>query len=87
MCVPNLNVQMGDDEDFHLNAVTQVVAFTLHALASSPLSQAWHDAAVELGVWPVEYADVLAQTLKGPLACLSRQEGCPAYEVEAMSAD
>ncbi|PGH05103.1 hypothetical protein AJ80_08402 [Polytolypa hystricis UAMH7299] len=54
MCVPNQDVRTGHEGDFYLTAVAQVVAFTLRALASSPPSQAWHDAAAELGVWPVE---------------------------------
>ena len=62
ICVPNRDVRTDHKEDFELTAVGQVVAFTMRALASPPPSQAWHAAASELGVWPVEYSEVLART-------------------------
>ncbi|KMU77536.1 hypothetical protein CISG_01294 [Coccidioides immitis RMSCC 3703] len=80
ICVPNLDVQVGHEEDFKLTAVAQVVAFTLRALAAPPPPQEWHDAARELGIWPVEYSEILAQTppgkrLKGRKAPLSAYRG------------
>ncbi|KAI1916106.1 hypothetical protein LOZ65_005339 [Ophidiomyces ophidiicola] len=62
ICVPNQDVRTDHREDFELTAVGQIVAFTMRALTSPPPSQAWHAAASELGIWPVEYSEVLAQT-------------------------
>lgn len=62
LSVPNRDVQTDQEESLYLTAVAQVVAFTLRALASPPPSQIWHDNVADIGVWPVEYADVLAQT-------------------------
>ncbi|KMP10215.1 hypothetical protein CIRG_09896 [Coccidioides immitis RMSCC 2394] len=62
VCVPNQDVCKGLEEDFECTAVARVVAFTLLALAMPPPFQEWHDAVAELGVWPVEYIEVLQQT-------------------------
>ncbi|EFW22030.1 hypothetical protein D8B26_002124 [Coccidioides posadasii str. Silveira] len=62
LCVPNQDVREGYEEDFECTAVARVIAFTLLALAAPSPSQEWHDAVTKLGVWPVEYAEVLEQT-------------------------
>ncbi|OJD21639.1 hypothetical protein ACJ73_07018 [Blastomyces percursus] len=63
VCAPNLDV-VGEinDDNIHLTAVAQVLAFTLRALVSPPATQEWLDAVTELGIWPVEYSDILEQT-------------------------
>ncbi|PGH36752.1 hypothetical protein GX50_00412 [[Emmonsia] crescens] len=62
LCIPNLNIKATDDSDSQLTAVAQVLAFTVIALKSPPVSQQWHDAASRLDVWPVEYSEILEQT-------------------------
>ncbi|EDN07614.1 predicted protein [Histoplasma mississippiense (nom. inval.)] len=51
-----------NDNSLRLTAVAQVLAFTLRALVSPPAPQEWYDAVAELGIWPVEYSDILEQT-------------------------
>ncbi|KAG5294561.1 hypothetical protein I7I48_11114 [Histoplasma ohiense] len=62
ICTPGLDVKEINDDSLHLTAVAQVLAFTLRALVSPPASLEWHDAVAELGIWPVEYSDILEQT-------------------------
>ncbi|KMU81591.1 hypothetical protein CISG_09204 [Coccidioides immitis RMSCC 3703] len=94
ICVPNQDVRTNHKEDFELTAVGQVIAFTMRALASPPPSQAWHAAASELGIWPVEYSEVLARTpsnkrLKGrhPLSSAYRgkKADLPAFHMQLRS--
>ncbi|KAL7622747.1 hypothetical protein AAE478_006425 [Parahypoxylon ruwenzoriense] len=59
-CVPNLDVLDDDENRLHRTAVAQVFAFVLMALRTRPPSVAWYDRALsQLGVWVVEYDDVL----------------------------
>ncbi|KAK0369161.1 hypothetical protein CLIM01_13478 [Colletotrichum limetticola] len=61
--VPNSDVLEDDDENkFHGIAVAQVVAFILQALRAEPPPLSWHDIAVSLDTWAVEYDDVLRNT-------------------------
>ncbi|QSS52218.1 hypothetical protein I7I53_07783 [Histoplasma capsulatum var. duboisii H88] len=62
VCTPSLDVEEINDDSLHLTAVAQILAFTLRALVSSPALQEWYDAIVELGIWLVEYSDILEQT-------------------------
>ncbi|KAL2360010.1 hypothetical protein RJZ56_007131 [Blastomyces dermatitidis] len=62
LCIPGRDVKGTDDDDLQGTAVAQVLAFTIRALTSPPVSQQWSDAADELDVWPVEYSDILDQT-------------------------
>ncbi|EGD92063.1 hypothetical protein H112_00352 [Trichophyton rubrum D6] len=62
VCTPSKDVKGTDDKDLQSTAVAQVLAFTIKALSSPPVSQQWHDAIPGLDVWPVEYADILEQT-------------------------
>ncbi|EDN02616.1 predicted protein [Histoplasma mississippiense (nom. inval.)] len=62
VCTPSLDVEEINDDSLHLTAVAQVLAFTLRALVSPPAPQEWYDAVAELGIWPVEYSDILEQT-------------------------
>ncbi|KAI1954180.1 hypothetical protein LOZ12_004231 [Ophidiomyces ophidiicola] len=62
LCVPNQNVQAGCEEDLESTAVARVVSFTLQALASTSPSQKWRNTSKELGIWPVEYEQILEQT-------------------------
>ncbi|GBF66275.1 hypothetical protein TMEN_8995 [Trichophyton mentagrophytes] len=62
VCIPSQDVKGTDEKDFQSTAVAQVLAFTIKALSSPPVSQQWHDAVAGLDVWPVEYADILEQT-------------------------
>ncbi|DAA73576.1 TPA_exp: Uncharacterized protein A8136_4605 [Trichophyton benhamiae CBS 112371] len=62
VCTPSQDVKGTDDKDLQSTAVAQVLAFTIKALSSPPVSQQWHDAVDGLDVWPVEYADILEQT-------------------------
>ncbi|OJD28269.1 hypothetical protein ACJ73_00321 [Blastomyces percursus] len=60
VCTPDLDVVKEiNDDNLHLTAVAQVVAFILRALVSPPATQEWRDAVAELGIWPVEYSDIL----------------------------
>ncbi|KAI1145883.1 hypothetical protein F4825DRAFT_442461 [Nemania diffusa] len=61
VCVPNLDVMEDDEDRLHRTAVAQVFAFVLQALRSPspPLPQDWHDRAMKLGIWDVEFEDVL----------------------------
>jgi hypothetical protein len=61
VCVPNLDVLDDDDNRLHRTAVAQVFAFILQALRTPPPPQSWHDAAAGLGIWAVEYDDVLSR--------------------------
>ncbi|EGE77253.1 hypothetical protein BDDG_00190 [Blastomyces dermatitidis ATCC 18188] len=62
VCTPSQDVQEINDDSLHLTAVAQVLSFTLRALVSPPVLQEWYDAVTELGIWPVEYSDILEQT-------------------------
>jgi hypothetical protein len=60
LCIPNQDVQPGDEGRLHRTAVGQMLAFTLQALAAEAPSQEWHDTAHrKLSTWKVEYLDVL----------------------------
>lgn len=63
ICIPSLDVSQdeGEDDDDRLNqtAAAQIFAFVLHALATDPPPQAWHDATADLDIWEVEYVDIL----------------------------
>ncbi|KAH7019485.1 hypothetical protein EDB80DRAFT_700935 [Ilyonectria destructans] len=59
VCVPNLDVKVGDENQLHRSAVAQVFAFTLQALRSPPPPATWRDAAQRLDMWYVKYDDVL----------------------------
>lgn len=60
LCVPNQDVQAGDESRLHQTAVGQMLAFTLQALAAEAPTQEWHNTAHEqLSAWKVEYLDVL----------------------------
>ena len=60
LCIPNQDVQTGDERRLHRTAVGQMLAFTLQALAAEAPSQGWHDAAYKtLSTWGVEYLNVL----------------------------
>ncbi|KAI0423988.1 hypothetical protein F5Y09DRAFT_336142 [Xylaria sp. FL1042] len=59
VCVPNLDAVEDDDNRLHRTAVAQVFAFVLQALRSLPPPQDWHDRAQHLGIWDVEFEDVL----------------------------
>lgn len=62
LCIPNLDYAADDENGLHRTAVAQVFAFILRALASEPPDQAWHDAAQQrLGLWEVEYIDILKE--------------------------
>ncbi|OAX80549.1 hypothetical protein ACJ72_05120, partial [Emergomyces africanus] len=61
-CTPSTDVKAINDGSLHLTAVAQVLAFTLRAIVSPPVTQEWHDAVAELDIWPVEYSDILEQT-------------------------
>ncbi|EDN08383.1 predicted protein [Histoplasma mississippiense (nom. inval.)] len=62
VCTPSLDVEEINDDSLHLTAVAQVLAFILRALVSPSVLQEWYDAVAELGIWPVEYSDILEQT-------------------------
>ncbi|OJD17116.1 hypothetical protein AJ78_02760 [Emergomyces pasteurianus Ep9510] len=62
VCAPGRDVGEINDDSLHLTAVAQVLAFTLRALVSPPAPQEWYDAVANLGIWPVEYSDILDQT-------------------------
>ncbi|PGG95124.1 hypothetical protein AJ80_10022 [Polytolypa hystricis UAMH7299] len=68
LCIPGTDVKGTDNDNLKFMAVAQVLVFTIRALISPVVSQKWHDAAAALDVWPVEYSDILKQTL--PSACL-----------------
>ncbi|KAL2846620.1 hypothetical protein BJY01DRAFT_234520 [Aspergillus pseudoustus] len=60
LCVPNQDVQAGDERRLHRTAVGQMLAFTLQALAAEAPSQEWYDTAdKQLSTWKVEYLDIL----------------------------
>ena len=59
VCVPNQDVMDDDETRLHRTAVAQVFAFILQALRARPPPQMWHDAAETLGIWTVEYDDIL----------------------------
>ncbi|KMU72821.1 LOW QUALITY PROTEIN: hypothetical protein CISG_03255 [Coccidioides immitis RMSCC 3703] len=84
LCVPNQDVREGYEEDFECTAVARVIAFTLLALAAPSPSQEWHDAVTKLGVWPVEYAEVLEQT-PSPKRLKKRNVLSPIYRGQAAS--
>ncbi|KAJ4864936.1 hypothetical protein T069G_01466 [Trichoderma breve] len=65
VCVPSMDVMENDDTRLHRTAVAQVFAFLLQAIRAEPPPEAWHDEAEKLGLWDVEYDDLLA---KIPLA-------------------
>ena len=45
LCVPNQDVQANDQCRLHRTAISQVLAFTLGALAAKAPSQEWHNTA------------------------------------------
>lgn len=54
---------MDDDENrLHVTAVAQVFAFIVQALRAEPCPSSWHDAALTLDTWAVQYDDVLRKT-------------------------
>ncbi|KAL3257860.1 hypothetical protein ABHI18_006492, partial [Aspergillus niger] len=56
------DVQADDEVRLHRTAISQVLAFTLQALAVEPPTQKWHDVAHDqLTTWKVEYLDVLRE--------------------------
>ncbi|QLI71488.1 uncharacterized protein G6M90_00g069460 [Metarhizium brunneum] len=59
VCVPNQDVMDDDETSLRCTAVAQVFAFILQALHARPPPQMWHDAAETLGIWTVEYDDIL----------------------------
>ncbi|EFZ04007.2 lipopolysaccharide kinase (Kdo/WaaP) family protein [Metarhizium robertsii] len=59
VCVPNQDVMDDDETSLRRTAVAQVFAFILQALRARPPPQMWHDAAETLGIWTVEYDDIL----------------------------
>ncbi|KAK2468737.1 hypothetical protein H9L39_19664 [Fusarium oxysporum f. sp. albedinis] len=59
VCVPDLDVEDGDETRLHRTAVAQVFAFVLQAIRSPTPCQAWHDATEHLGTWAVKYEDML----------------------------
>ncbi|OAA58594.1 Protein kinase-like domain protein [Niveomyces insectorum RCEF 264] len=59
--VPNLDVRDDDENRLHRTAVAQVFAFILQAVGATPPPTAWFDAAADLGVWEMEYEDVLSK--------------------------
>ncbi|KAF1817488.1 hypothetical protein P152DRAFT_454075 [Eremomyces bilateralis CBS 781.70] len=59
VCLPDQDVMDGDETRLHRTAVAQVFAFTLQAFRASPPSQSWQDKAETLGLWAVEYDDIL----------------------------
>ncbi|KAJ6163942.1 hypothetical protein N7470_002614 [Penicillium chermesinum] len=62
LCIPNQDVQPGDELRLHRTAIGQVLAFTLQALAAGVPPQEWHDVAHDtLRTWEVEYLDVLKE--------------------------
>ncbi|KAK4442173.1 putative spok spore killer [Podospora aff. communis PSN243] len=61
VCVPNLDVISDDEDRLHRTAVAQVFAFILQALRTPPPPLSWHDAAADLGIWAVEYDEVLSK--------------------------
>ena len=71
VCVPNQDVMDDDETRLHRTAVAQVFAFVLQALRARPPPQIWHDEAETLGVWAVEYDDILRDI---PVSERKRQE-------------
>ncbi|KAK0764133.1 hypothetical protein N5P37_003528 [Trichoderma harzianum] len=61
VCVPSMDVLDNGDLKFHRTAVAQVFAFLLQAIRTEPPPEAWHDEAEKLGLWEVEYDDILAK--------------------------
>ncbi|KAF5136461.1 hypothetical protein E5D57_000223 [Metarhizium anisopliae] len=59
VCVPNLDVMDDDETRLHRTAVAQVFAFILQSLRARPPPETWHDEAETLGIWAVEYDDIL----------------------------
>ncbi|PHH93273.1 hypothetical protein CDD83_8784 [Cordyceps sp. RAO-2017] len=61
ICVPDQDVIDGDETRLHRTAVAQVFAFLLQALRAKPPPESWHDEAQKLGIWDVEYDDILSR--------------------------
>lgn len=61
VCVPSMDVLDNGDLRFHRTAVAQVFAFLLQAIRTKPPPEAWHDEAEKLGLWEVEFDDILAK--------------------------
>ncbi|KAL7789024.1 hypothetical protein V8C37DRAFT_386986 [Trichoderma ceciliae] len=61
VCVPRVDVMDDDETRLHRTAAAQVFAFILQALRVEPPPEAWHDKAEQLGLWEVEYDDILAR--------------------------
>ncbi|KAJ6141198.1 hypothetical protein N7470_010094 [Penicillium chermesinum] len=54
LCIPNQDVQPGDELRLHRTAIGQVLAFTLQALAAGVPPQEWHDVAHDtLRTWEI----------------------------------
>ena len=72
VCIPNLDVQDDNETRLYYTAVAQVFAFLLRALQAEPPPPSWHDKTEDLGIWPVEFMDVLKKipesVLKEPKA-------------------
>ncbi|PYH63939.1 uncharacterized protein BO88DRAFT_419828 [Aspergillus vadensis CBS 113365] len=66
LCIPNqdaqADVQADNEVRLHRTAISQVLAFTLQALAVEPPTQEWHDVAHDqLTTWKIEYLDMLRE--------------------------
>ncbi|KZZ90804.1 hypothetical protein AAL_07030 [Moelleriella libera RCEF 2490] len=59
---PNLDVIDDDENRLHVTAVAQVFAFVVQALRAEPCPSSWHDAALTLDTWAVQYDNVLRKT-------------------------
>ncbi|PHH50538.1 hypothetical protein CFIMG_007398RA00001 [Ceratocystis fimbriata CBS 114723] len=59
VCIPKLDFEDDYETRLHRTAVAQVFAFVLQATRSTPPSQAWRNAVLNLDVWCVEYDDIL----------------------------
>ncbi|KAF1814806.1 hypothetical protein P152DRAFT_430801 [Eremomyces bilateralis CBS 781.70] len=59
VCLPDQDVMDDDETRLHRTAVAQVLAFILQALRASPPTQSWQDETETLGLWAVEYDDIL----------------------------
>jgi hypothetical protein len=59
LSIPYLDFQKDDENRFHRTSVAQISAFVLTTLAAEAPSQSWHNAAIGLDTWAVEYIDIL----------------------------
>ncbi|KAL7963231.1 hypothetical protein V8C34DRAFT_310759 [Trichoderma compactum] len=65
------DASINGDLKLHRTAVAQVFAFLLQAIRTEPPPEVWHDEAEKLGLWEVEYDDILARI---PLADHKRND-------------